>query len=50
MKKDINPNKLKTRDHLMVALICGVTKAGVQKNHHKEANRTKCRGRYRGED
>lgn len=39
----INPNNLKTRDQLMVALIQGVTKAAVFKDRRKEANRRACR-------
>jgi hypothetical protein len=49
-KTTINPDKIKTRDHLLVALICGATKGGAEKNHRREANRNKCRGRYRGEE
>lgn len=39
----INPNEIKTRDRLMVALIQGVTKSGVFKDRRKEANRRACR-------
>ena len=49
MPKDtkINPNKLKTRDQLMVKIINGATKAGVQKDKRKEANKQACRkGNY----
>lgn len=41
--KKINPNKLKTRDHLMVRVIQGVTKAGIQKDLRKEASKKACR-------
>lgn len=42
----IDPNEVKTRDHLLVALITGATKAGVQKDRRKEANRTACRRQH----
>jgi len=42
----INPNKLKVRDLQLVALINGVTKAGVYKDRKKEASRKSCRKRY----
>lgn len=41
--KTINPNRLKVRDPLMVKLINGHTKAGVQKDRRKEENKTTCR-------
>jgi hypothetical protein len=43
VKTKIDPNKLKTRDHLMVRLINGATKAGVQKDRRKEASKRACR-------
>jgi hypothetical protein len=53
-KKNQTPTKLDTttpvRDSLIVALICGVTKTGFQKDRKKHANRTKCRGRVTVED
>lgn len=39
----INPNKIKTRDHLLVKLITGATKAGVRKDRKKHLNKKKCR-------
>jgi hypothetical protein len=39
----INPNELKTRDPLMVLIIQGVTKAGVQVDRKKESARKACR-------
>lgn len=39
----IDPNKVKTRDHLMVRVINGATKAGVQKDRRKETDRRSCR-------
>lgn len=39
----LDPNKLKSRDQLMVKLINGTTKAGVQPDRKKEENRQACR-------
>ena len=39
----LDPNKLKTRDTLLVALIKGATKAGVRKDRKKEQARRACR-------
>ncbi len=39
----INPNTLKIRDPLIQKLIGGATKAGVQKDKKKEANKKTCR-------
>jgi len=41
----VNPNELKTRDPLLLALINGATKSGVQKDRRKERNRRECRDR-----
>ena len=46
--KKLNPNKIKTRNYLMVALICGATKASVHRDERKEANKAACRN-YKGE-
>lgn len=46
----LDPNKLKTRDHLMVRIIQGVTKAGVERDERKEANRRECRDWRRGDE
>lgn len=46
----IDPNEIKVRDSLMVALINGATKGGVQQDRRREASRKACRGRYKGED
>lgn len=46
MKKSrtkIDPNKIKTRDRLMVALINGATKSSVKKDEKKEDSKTKAR-------
>lgn len=50
MKKKINPNTLKTRDHLMVKLINGATKAYVEKDKRKEASKKACRGKVNRHD
>ena len=39
----IDPNQLKTRDHLMLKVIAGATKAGVQPDRRKEADKKACR-------
>lgn len=39
----IDPNRLKVRDPLMVRIINGITKAGVQVDRKKEQNRRACR-------
>jgi len=41
--KTINPNKLKTRDVLLVKLINGATKANTTKDQRKERSRRECR-------
>lgn len=46
----LDPNKLKTRNQLMVALINGVTKSGVQKDQRKEAAKKACRRKVRRDD
>ena len=43
-------NLLKTRDHLMVKVINGVTKAGIHKDHKKEANKRASRSKVEIED
>lgn len=35
--------RIKTRDYLLVKLINGATKAGVQKDQKKESSKKKCR-------
>lgn len=45
----IDPNKLKTRDQLLVKLINGATKANVQKDKRKEASKKACRGKVKDE-
>ena len=45
----INPNTIRTRDPLMVALINGATKGGAAVDRRREANRKACRGRYHPE-
>ena len=39
----VDPNKLKTRDPLLVRIIQGVTKSGVRPDRKKEAARRACR-------
>lgn len=46
----IDPNQLKSRDQLMVAVINGATKAYVEKDRRREASKKACRGRFRFED
>jgi len=46
----VNPNEIKTRDHLMVELINGATKAGVHKDKRREKNKKTCREPVREED
>jgi hypothetical protein len=41
----INPNKIKTRDHLLVKVITGTTKAGIHKDRKKDLNKKKCRAK-----
>ena len=41
----IDPRNIKGRDVYTLMLIAGATKAGVHKNHRKEASRKACRGR-----
>ena len=48
--KKINPNKLKTRDYLMLRVIAGATKAGVQKDQRKEASKKACRKPVKDEE
>lgn len=44
MDKRIKQEDIRTRDYNMVAIINGVTKAGVHKDRKKEQNRKACRG------
>lgn len=46
----IDPNRLKTRDHLLLKVIAGATKAGIAVDRKKEANRLASRKRIRKED
>ena len=45
-KKSIDPNKIKARDQLIVALINGATKCGVHEDKKKQHSRSSCRHRY----
>lgn len=45
----IDPNLIPSRDTLIVALICGATKAGIQKDRKKEKNKKACRGKIKDE-
>ena len=52
-RQKIDPNKVKTRDPLMVKIINGATKGGVQKDRRKEENKSACRRKVevgRGEE
>jgi len=40
-----HPNSIRTRDHLLKALICGATKASIYVDRRKEASRRACRRR-----
>ncbi len=42
-KFKIDPNELKTRDPLIVKLITGATKSGVQADQKKQASKKACR-------
>jgi hypothetical protein len=42
-KTKINPNEIRTRDYLMLELIRGATKAGVQVDRKKEQSKHRCR-------
>lgn len=46
----IDPNEIKTRDELLVQLINGATKGGVQENEKKKEDRKKCRKKVRREE
>ena len=46
----INPNDIKVRDELILAIIRGATKAGTHADKRKEANRKHCRQRIHKED
>lgn len=48
--KKINPNKLKTRDYHLLKIIAGATKANVQTDRKKEANKKLARQKIRRED
>jgi hypothetical protein len=46
MKKanhSINPNDIKTRDYLIVAIITGTTKSGIYEDEKKKRNKESCR-------
>ena len=48
--KSIDPNRLKSRDYLMLKVIAGVTKAGVEPDRKKQENKQAARRyRWRGE-
>lgn len=49
-KVTIDPNEIKIRDELLMALINGATKGGVQKDQKKENSRKKCRTKPTEED
>jgi hypothetical protein len=44
-KLTISPREVPTRDHALVALINGATKAGPHLDRRKEASRRACRDR-----
>lgn len=41
----VDPKKVRVRDYLLVRVITGATKAGVQVDRRKEASRKACRQR-----
>ena len=41
--KTINPNAIRVRDLLMVAVICGVTKTGIKPDRKKVESKRACR-------
>lgn len=41
---------IKTRDHLLVRVINGATKAGVQVDRKKQESRDRCRKKDKGEE
>jgi len=41
----VNPRSLKSRDYLTVALISGVTKAGIHRDNRKHTNKYAARGK-----
>jgi hypothetical protein len=49
-KLTINPNRIRTRDVTLLALINGATKAAVHFDRKKLASRRACRGRVRVEE
>lgn len=49
MKDRIDPNKLKTRNQLMVKIINGATKSYVEKDKKKEASKKACRKKVKDE-
>lgn len=46
----VNPNKIRSRDELIVRLINGATKGGVYRDRKKDTNKYQARGKYRGEE
>ena len=49
-KVTIDPNEIRVRDELLMALINGATKGGVQKDKKKEDSKKKCRAKPTEED
>jgi len=49
-KIKINPNSLKSRDLLMLQLILGVTKSGIQRDKRKEENKRRSRKKVRADE
>lgn len=49
-KVTIDPNEIRVRDELLMALINGATKGGVQKDKKKESSKKKCRIKPTEED
>jgi hypothetical protein len=45
----VDPREVRTRDWALVLLINGATKAGVQPDRRKEADRRACWGRVRSD-
>jgi len=50
MKPKKKKKKIKTRDWLLVQLLKGATKAGIQKDKKKEAAKKKCREKVKDDE
>lgn len=50
MAQKTSKKTVKTRDYLLVLIICGATKSGAHKDQKKAANRKACRKPVREEE